>query len=99
MSDDKLRRRTILSFSILGVGAAVFGGLWSLINRVDEDSDDEISPFFRRVLETNGGLWSPPSNRTSLSEAPPPGKIPRVNGDVGLIPSVDVEQWKLEVDT
>lgn len=96
MSDPNLKRRTIVSFSILGLGGAALGGLWSMIRSFGKEGEDTAT-IFRKAYEFNGNLWSPPSDRTNISAEPPPGKIPRVNGDIGVNYSLDSDQWYLEV--
>lgn len=95
MTSESLRRRTVFSFFVFGLFLIVLVGGWLLLTSSAEE--DDVPPGLRRVLELNGRLWSPPSSSTNVRPAPPVGRIPRTNGDVGLMEGLDPEQWHLEV--
>ena len=94
---EKLRRRSKISFALLFVFLIGFVSLWMTL-RAQPLIDEAPGPF-RQVLELNGTIWKTlfNSSRTSTCQAPPAGKIPRVNGVIGLDEEIDIEKWTLEV--
>lgn len=92
-----LGRRTAISFSVLIAGLLIFAGVWNWISYVPPDEAD-TSPAFRQVLELNGKIWKALFRKNARSECrpPPPGKVPRVNGKIG-IQNIDVAAWKMEI--
>ncbi|MGZ3721843.1 MAG: molybdopterin-dependent oxidoreductase [Bdellovibrionales bacterium] len=95
----QLRQRTLMSFAILFLGAAVFFAAWSHL--IGQSADDEAPPAFRKTLELNGKIWKALFNpgRVSRTSAPPQGKIPRANGDIGLGDDFDPVHWELVIDS
>lgn len=99
LSDRELKRRTWISFSVFLLMVLLMVGTWVWLNRQPEI--DETPKPFRQVFELNGKLWKSLSrtSRLNRSEPPPKGKLPRVNGKIGLEGPFNVEQWSLEAIT
>lgn len=93
-----MKKRTIISFSLLFLFFAVFALAYSWAWRQPEL--EGVPAPFRTVLEWNGKIWAMLYHPTRLSEAPAPapGKAPRVNGDIGLEEEIDLAHWKMQVD-
>ncbi|PWU20397.1 MAG: molybdopterin-binding oxidoreductase [Bdellovibrio sp.] len=90
-------RRTLISFAVLFASFAVGVGLWMWISQTNED--DAISPVFRKTLEFNGRIWKDlfrPSTRAACAP-PPKGKLPRVNGEIGIKKDLQINSWRLEL--
>src|SRR5665213_990623 len=95
-----LRHRTVFSFIVMFVCAAIMLGGWLAIQGANSE-DDEAPATFRKTLEFNGKIWKAllNSGRINRASTNPTGKIPRVNGTVGLDEGFDVVHWVLEVDS
>ncbi len=91
------RRRTWISFSFLIGGFLAFYLVWSRLNSA-EPIEGAPAPM-RQVFELNGRVWKSLFNERKRSEcaAPTKGKIPRVNGKIGLDADFDAKDWKLEI--
>ncbi len=94
---DSLRRRSLISFFVFGLGMAAFVAGFFIL-RAQPLVQGTPKPF-REVMELNGKIWKKfeKASRQNFAEPPPKGKIPRVNGDVGLAKQVDPATWKMEV--
>jgi len=93
------RRRTSRSFFLWILG---LGGLCSLLVFVSKAPLDQGIPTpLRTVHEWNGTLWAKVFSPIHSGENPivPVGKVPRVNGTIGLEEDLDPESWSLEVIT
>lgn len=89
--------RAALSFAILlGLAAAGYA-LWDRAWRAPDAAG--LPRPFRQILETNGRLWRgwQGGGESRPRKPPPPGKPPRVNGDIGLERPVNESTWRLEV--
>lgn len=77
----------------------MFIGGWKILHAQPQDGDTPRP--FRQVMELNGKIWKKifKVSRTDRAKAPPPGKLPRVNGDIGMTKPVDPATWRLKVDT
>jgi hypothetical protein len=95
----ELRRRSLVSFSVLFLAMAVLAGGWAWLNH--QPLRDETPAPFRSSLELNGKIWKAlfNSGRVNRVSAPPAGKIPRANGDIGLGDDFDPASWELTVDS
>jgi DMSO/TMAO reductase YedYZ molybdopterin-dependent catalytic subunit len=97
---DPLKRRTFKAFFALFAGALILIIAWKVLWR--QPQVDGTPKPFRQVLELNGKIWKTlfSSGRINRASHPPAdGKIPRVNGLIGIQLDLDVSKWKLEVDT
>jgi DMSO/TMAO reductase YedYZ molybdopterin-dependent catalytic subunit len=93
----KLQWRTAVSFVLL---LSFLGGVTLLWMRgFNRPDSEDIPAAFRTALELNGVIWKQLFNSQRQSECTPPrpGKIPRVNGDVGLNDDYDPARWSLEL--
>jgi hypothetical protein len=97
MNGNKMRRRTIVSLLTFALAAAGLYGAWRGARQAP-DAGGLPAPF-RAALETNGAIWRGlfGANLSVPRGLPPPGKRPRVNGDLGLEAPVDAAAWRLEV--
>lgn len=91
------RKRTIRSFAIFAAMAILAVWIWVRAFQMP-DREGMPSPF-RRALEWNGKIWHAlyRSDRPARGVAPPTGKKPRFNGDLGLNSPIDLASWKMEV--
>ena len=89
--------KSFASFAVLFIFILGFAVLWTTLQ--SQPLDDEAPAPFRRVLELNGKVWKTlfSVSRTSTCQSPPVGKIPRVNGVIGLEDDFNPEKWTLEV--
>lgn len=93
----ELKRRSVRSFLVLVFGmAALIAGYWIL---QAQPMQQEAAKPFRQVMELNGKIWQKffKVSRQNYAEMPPKGKIPRVNGDIGLEKEVNAATWKMLV--
>jgi hypothetical protein len=92
-----LRRRTWKSCLLLLAFMGASTGLWFYLNA--QTPVGEVPKTFRTALELNGKIWQSfyHSSRLVHTGRPPAGKIPRVNGDIGLSDDIDINSWRLEV--
>ena len=92
-----LRRRTTISFAIFFLSALMMVAAWKILWH--QPASGGTPKPFRQVMELNGKLWKKifRQSRLNLTSAPPKGKIPRVNGDIGIQTNIDPAHWKLEV--
>lgn len=93
-----LRRRTRRDFLIGGVAAAAVIGGYEWITHANQD-DGEPWPE-RRVLELNGKIargYLRDSHRMPLYSWDRVGSL-KPNGDIGLDPSFDAKDWRLQVE-
>jgi DMSO/TMAO reductase YedYZ molybdopterin-dependent catalytic subunit len=98
MNEKDLRKRTIKSFIIFLLGGIFILSLWNWIRPTPDD--EVISPELRTVLEFNGRIWHSlfsPQKTVEKFKAPPVGKKPRINGDIGLRTPLSLADWKLNV--
>jgi DMSO/TMAO reductase YedYZ molybdopterin-dependent catalytic subunit len=96
---NKLRQRTLVSFAVLGLFFGAFALSWTLMRSPAEDDDTPAA--FRTTLELNGKIWKAlfNSGRISRASSKPDGKIPRVNGTIGMEGEFDPTQWELQIET
>lgn len=94
-----LRRRTTRSFAALIAAMILGAALWSWAKSSGVTEDNPVSIAFHRVLELNGKIWHAlfDESRLTTNGSPPPGKAPRVNGDIGLETPMDPSKWSMEV--
>jgi thiosulfate reductase cytochrome b subunit len=89
-------RRAWFSFSV-GLTFTVFMiGISSWVAKRPEV--DGIQSPLRRSLNLNGKIWASflkPERTAPLPEAPPVGKKPRLNGEIGLHSQLDLKHWEL----
>ncbi len=80
-------------------GAAVMGGLAVREWLVTRGDDDGLPWPLRRVLEFNERVGRAAFSTSRLSPEFPrsAAKMPRVNGDIGIDPSIDASAWRLRV--
>lgn len=96
----QVRQRVLRSFLVLAVSAMVFGLAWTWANTAT--GEDPTPPLLRQALEFNGQLWHRlfSANREGPAvRRPPAGKPPRFNGPLGLEEALDVQAWRLEIDS
>lgn len=77
---------------------ALGGAGWHWVHSSEPDAG--ISWPIRKVLEWNGALsrrFFSVHRQGPAIQPPPPGTIPRFNGDLGLGPAIDPAVWKLQV--
>lgn len=93
------KKRTVRAFAILIVFFASFIAVWKIL-WAQPEIDGTPKPF-RQVLELNGKIWKAMfnKNRLNIASYPPKGKIPRVNGDIGIKMDLDPSTWKMEVES
>ncbi len=96
---DPLKRRTIRSFAVFILLGLMLIAAWRIL--LHQPLQDDTPRPFRQALEVNGKIWHALFNDGRLNRAsvPPKGKIPRVNGLIGVQQNLDPAAWKLEVDT
>jgi thiosulfate reductase cytochrome b subunit len=89
-------RRAWFSFSV-GLTFAVFIiGISSWVAKRPEV--DGIQSPLRRSLNLNGKIWASflkPERTAPLPDAPPVGKKPRLNGELGLHSKLNLNDWEL----
>jgi DMSO/TMAO reductase YedYZ molybdopterin-dependent catalytic subunit len=92
-----LRRRTLRSFAVLLVGFGIGIAGWTLV--LHSRPIEGTPGVFRHILDLNGRIWQSfyRESRTNKSGPVPPGKMPRVNGDIGMDEDIDLEHWRLAV--
>ncbi len=97
-TDREIRKRTVVSFSVFGVGICLAIAAWLWLFRQPESADG-IQPTLRKGLELNENLFSriysrkrqskPYKKQDATSEV-------RVNGDAGMDGELDTT-WRLKV--
>jgi DMSO/TMAO reductase YedYZ molybdopterin-dependent catalytic subunit len=98
LPENKIRRKTILSFSvfIIMLTAAVFG--WKWLNKQPEDNGTPTP--LRKVLNNNEAFFSNFFSNRHLAKTFPVSKAEkkvRVNGGEGMSKNFDAATWKLKV--
>ena len=97
-TDQKIRRKTIVSFAAF-IGFFVLCVIgWKWLNQQPED-DKALKPL-RAVLNANASLFEKAVSDKHLAKTYPVSKAAkkvRVNGAVGLEDSIDLKAWKLRV--
>jgi DMSO/TMAO reductase YedYZ molybdopterin-dependent catalytic subunit/thiosulfate reductase cytochrome b subunit len=89
-------RRAWFSFSTALAFAVFVIGISSWVGQKPET--DGIQSPLRRALNLNGKIWASflsPERVAPLPDAPPVGKKPRFNGDLGLKSELDLKNWEL----
>jgi DMSO/TMAO reductase YedYZ molybdopterin-dependent catalytic subunit len=96
---DKLYARLLrsLGFGLAAAALALGGFLW--IRRSPQQ--DEATPAARGAFRLNEKIWSRlQSSRLSVAKPPPPaGTEPRFNGDLGLEDDVELDGYKVTVES
>jgi thiosulfate reductase cytochrome b subunit len=91
-------RRAWFSFSV-GLTFTIFiVGVSSWVAKRPEV--DGIQSPLRRALNLNGKIWASflsPQRVAPMPDAPPAGKKPRFNGDIGLQSELNLDEWQLEL--
>ncbi|MGZ3693461.1 MAG: molybdopterin-dependent oxidoreductase, partial [Bdellovibrionota bacterium] len=91
------KKRTLISFFVLGLAFAIGCAAWSWAWNQPEING--VPAPFRRVLELNGQFWNKlhSNKRVEKISGSVPSGAPRVNGDIGIENEIDLAKWKLEV--
>lgn len=95
--NESLKKRTIWSFTVFGIGILILVGSWIFVRTATPDQNPP--PVFRKFLNLNGKIWHSAFGlqKKDFSSSPRPGTPPRVNGDLGMDEEVDPSTWKIEV--
>lgn len=90
-----LRKRTLISFSILGAFFVLWGFSWYFLSNTPSGNPAEI---YRVGSDFNAYLWLTMFRNRHAPAAQPgqSGKLPRLHGILGLSP-FDEQAWRLEV--
>ncbi len=96
----KLKNRLIISLACFTL---FFTLVIVAVNLIKSGEKIERSPvILRKTLMFNERLWSklfPPKNLSLERPSPPKGKLPRVNGRIGLETAPDVANYKIIVES
>jgi len=93
-----LKKRSLRSFAVFFFMAFLMVQVWLWASTSKEG--DFISPVFRSFLETNGKIGSLLFNVDRLAPefpARPKGTPARINGALGLMTDIDLNNWRMEV--
>src|SRR5438128_6040536 len=98
ISEKKLRRKTIISFSVFIVMIAVAVIGWKWLN--SQPADNGALKPLRKVLNNNEGVFSKFFSNNHLAKTFPISAAVhhvRVNGSDGMSKDFDAAAWKLKV--
>jgi hypothetical protein len=95
-STNSTKRRTILSFAVFFAFIAGLVGAWYGLNH-SEDAGGAPKPI-RFVFELNEKIWKSFASPARMNTCHPPeaGKVPRVNGEIGLESELP-KNWSLTI--
>ncbi|RDC64195.1 molybdopterin-dependent oxidoreductase [Adhaeribacter pallidiroseus] len=102
VSDQTIRRRTFLAFTVFTLAGVGSAGLWQIFKNLPKNKNRLSTPI-RKVLGFNEQVNTLLFSEKHLAPTYPvaaAGRAPRVNGKVGLAAQdFDPETWQLQVNT
>ena len=98
-SEEKIKRRTFISFAVLAAASATGIGAWRYFRSLPE-TDNGLSSAARNVLNFDEKANNAAFSAQNLAPTYPKSAAvssPRVNGDVGIDDAIDLAEWELEI--
>lgn len=102
ITEQKIRRRTLISFAVFGVMIAIGIGAWYWLYHqpLDNGNDTGIQKPLRTVLNANEKVFEKTISNNHLAKTYPVEKAAknvRVNGNVGMQGTLDTTNWRLHM--